>query len=247
MPEPKYFNDYALAKGNDYNFRDIFVEQKNLCEKLPQLEKNGINNLTLRLCLSQNSFSKLFDQTLEVRQKTDKFKNYDFELHLDGASTSGIVRMEAIPRESANPREKIDLDLHNIHEQFYLFCTFSVSTLDRLAVEIKDCYELSEILEREIDWGYFFRKNRKKELAKIRDKIIYKILSNSKNDCFDVREKRNILEHRTFFEIQPGIAGTNFDYFIEGKIPLVDFALNQFKRIVILCNQVYKAIGDDLN
>lgn len=244
MFDQGYYNDHAYANGSYHNFRGIFVKQKDVCERYRQLEHNGVNNLTLRLCLAQHAFGRLFEQALEVRQKT-RPEDYEFGLFVSGASTSGVATMHGMPKkESGNPGEVVDIGLHNVHQYFYMFCTFSVGVLDRLAVEIRECYGLTEIPEHRIDWGCFFPKDKPVAWKKL-NKSIDAIFEDLENGFYQLRDKRNILEHRTFFEIKPGEGGNNFDYFIERNIPLIDFTEKQFRKLLALCNNVYEAIYRD--
>lgn len=241
MVDQNYFNDYADANGSHYNFRNFFIKQKDLCEIYQQLQPNGINNLTLRLCLLQHAFCELFKQTLEVRQKTRK-DDYEFKASFNNIATSGVVGVYGISKRG-NIGENVNISLHNVHQHFYLFCTFAVGVLDRLAVEVKECYNLTDISEHKIDWGYFF-KEKEIKWKKI-NKCIDIIFMDSKNSFYLLRKMRNTLEHRNFFNIKPGEGGDGFDYFTEENIPLTDFTKKQLEEILILCNSTYDAILKD--
>lgn len=246
MSDHRYYDDYAVANGSHYNFCGIFVKQKDVCERYPQLELNGVNNLTLRLCLAQYAFDKLFEQTFEVRQKTRR-DDYEFGLFMGGASTSGVATMHGMPKkESGNPGEVVDIGLHNVHQYFYMFCTFAVGVLDRLAVEMREIYGLTNVPENKIDWGYFFQRGKSVNWRKL-NKSIDVVFDDPSNGFYELRDKRNVLEHRTFFEIKPGEGGSDFDYFIEGGVPLTDFTKDQLRKILTLCNSVYETFYKDAN
>lgn len=245
---PKYFNDYASAEGGHYNFRGLFVRQGDLCARHPQLEPDGINNLTLRLCLTQHAFAKLFEQTLRMRQVTRD--DYEFLVpQIEGASTSGVARMIGRPRqELGNVGEQIDVELHNAHQYFYSFCTFASSVLDRLAVEIRDLYNLRSIEEKRIDWGFLFNTDERANTSwwnELSNMHIRSVLNDSSNNFSQLRKYRNLLEHRTFVPIAPGLGGSEFDYLVDSSTRLTDFTKEQLTSLLLLCEKVYKAIETD--
>src|SRR3990172_1887672 len=136
--EESYFYRWASANGSDYKFTEIFVYQEPLCLKYPQqFEPSGINVLTTRLCLAQEAFVALYKLQSGYRQRiTENYKENE-----TGRDVSGMRAPSLIPR-AGHIGEEVKIPLIEPHKNLYTFCSFMVSTLDRLAVEINLLYNL---------------------------------------------------------------------------------------------------------
>jgi hypothetical protein len=238
----KYFNHWADTNGSHYKFTEIFISQEAVCQKHKELEEWNVNPLTIRLCLLQEVFGKLFDARLKIRQKTSN-PGYTYHqsqvAYVSGVTSSMVVTMPGYMGET------FSLDLHEIYKNTYAFCSFFSAVLDRLAFEIHILYKIGN--QDIIDWRKFKNKNGKNgdlfnDLVQ-KNKMLSDVIF--KNDFSRILEVRDSFEHGKKMEISATSLNADFDFTIkcdgtENKV--VEFFYVQIVNLLNLCENFYKSI-----
>jgi hypothetical protein len=241
--EQKFFNYWAYAEGSNYNFKNIFVTQKEGCEKHESLEEWNVNPLTIRLCLLQEAFVNLFNARLNIRQKTSS-PGYTYHpaqtMHVSGIASSMVVTT------SGHIGETFPLPLHEIYKNFYAYCSFFSAVLDRMAYEIHILYKIGK--PNIIDWRKFKDKNGKngdlfKDLVR-ENKDLSTIIFNS--NFSRILEIRDSFEHGKKIEISATLLNADFDFTIKYENVennIVDFSYVQIINLLNMCEGFYKSIN----
>lgn len=238
----QYYDHWAYAGGSHYNFKDLFTLQESVCRRIPALEYPGINPLTIRLCLLQESFRALFDLRIAIRQETSNpGRKYD-ETHI--VSVSGARSSTIVPSLGC-VGGTMPLKIHEVYKSFYAFSSFFCSTLDRLAYEIYIIYAIGE--ENTVDWRKFWRRDGKdgpllQQLDTKNQKLAQVI---TEEDFSRMSGFRDAFEHGKNLEIGGSSLYANFDFVVKDsseEVHIVEFCQDHLTRLLRVCEKAYATL-----
>ncbi|RPJ77059.1 MAG: hypothetical protein EHM20_06660 [Alphaproteobacteria bacterium] len=250
-----FFDHYRDNRG-ELDLAPNFSNQGVLFETLEKnrnncLIRSGVNILTIRLLLAQDSFRRLQDYEQRYKRLSG-----DYIVKDPVTALSGVVAPILSPYNFIG--EEIKTETIRAHEYFYSFLTSAVSALDRLANEIDSIYELNI---RKVDWGSL--KNGFSALESTNSNLkqyLTTVMSESNQDVKLLFDYRNIAEHEgavIIEEFSRGRITMTDSYTIKVQSDprdpnstinreLVNTCRIFFCLVVNICDRVYDLIAQNL-